>query len=182
MLIILNGPPGCGKDTLANRLVRDHGFVTACFKHDLYQQTADYYGLAVDAVKARNENRLLKDLPFVNGLSVRQMLIHVSEDLCKPTRSAGFFGELACERIEQAAVGGSNIVFSDGGFIEEVQELKAFDPIVIRLHREGFTFDGDSRSYVYPPDIQSADVQLVSGEIDKGVADVLVAAEGIFLA
>lgn len=170
MIIILNGPAGCGKDTIANRLLYDHGFLVTCFKHDLYNMTATHYGIPFSQIKARNDDRSLKELPWVDGLSVRQMLIHVSEDVCKPKFGKDLFGRLAAARVCHLPQS-TNVVFSDGGFIEEALALPS--PIVVRLHRDGLTFAGDSRSYLDSPLVKCVDVHLEEGSIDKAVADVL---------
>lgn len=164
MIIVLNGPPGCGKDTLA-QLLTAYGFTRTEFKHDLYVKTAEYYGIPLSVFKERHENRELKELPFKQGLSTRQMLIHVSENVCKPTHGQDYFGRLAAARCAEIE---GDIVFSDGGFEEEVKAL-GDNVMVIRLHREGFTFDGDSRNYLS----EGIDVTLIDDNPNAAVKEIL---------
>lgn len=69
-------------------------------------------------------------------------------------------------------------VYSDGGFISELIPLKGvFDIVcIIRLHRDGFTFNGDSRNYIYPDYLDglwSYDVILHDNEITEGVNKII---------
>jgi len=170
MIIILNGPPGCGKDTIANWL-RDHaGYAKTCFKHALYEATAGHYGIPVTEVIERNENRDLKELPWHQGLSVRQMLIHVSENEIKPKHGKDYFGRKAAARLLGID---RSVVFADGGFIEELQPLKLMfgDRVkVVRLVRDGYDFTGDSRSYLPDPDLV---VTVTPGNIELTARSVL---------
>jgi hypothetical protein len=64
-------------------------------------------------------------------------------------------------------------IFSDGGFIDEVNALAATGMYVIvaRLHRKGYTFEHDSRDYIYPPN--SVDIYLEDDMIHEGVCKLL---------
>lgn len=181
MIVILNGPKGCGKDTIANMLVTKYGWLKTEFKHDLYVETAKQFNIPVEVIRERNERRDLKDIAFDwNGLrflSVRQMLIHTSEEVIKPKYGRDYFGLKAARRVldlRNTELEGKPIVFSDSGFEEERLALidKLREPIVtIKLLREGYKFDSetDSRSYLSCPDCV---VKLVEGKVDEAVESI----------
>lgn len=81
-------------------------------------------------------------------LSIREAMIYVSEIICKPRFGESYFGKARAASIKEGEV----IVDGSCGFVEELQPL--IDRIgnenilLIRVHREGFTFEGDSRNYI----------------------------------
>lgn len=174
--VIFNGPPGCGKDTLANMLVKDGQcvFTKHQFKDALYEHTARHFEVDLDKFIHYARDRILKDTASLAGLggrTPRQALIHVSEDIYKPREGSDYFGKVEAARVRQRArdMGGTvTIVYPDGGFADEVIAIEPeFDLLVyIRLHRDGFDFSADSRDYVHLPDsevLKSFDFQLTDG-------------------
>ena len=92
-------------------------------------------------------------------LSIRQAMIYVSELVIKPRWGEDWFGQQRVREISRYKdVGGnwlpSDIVFCDDScaFVDELTPLIEYlgqeNILLIRIHREGFTFDGDSRSYI----------------------------------
>ncbi len=81
-------------------------------------------------------------------LSVRQAMIYVSEVICKPRWGANYFGESRTNLI----LDGEIIVDGSCGFKEELPPLIAKlgqkNILLIRVHRDGCTFAGDSRSLI----------------------------------
>jgi hypothetical protein len=148
--VILNGPPGCGKDTIAEILEAAYCYTKVAFKDILYKETADHYDFPVEALIQLCTDRESKETPqpFLGGRSPRGALQHVSERIIKPAKGKGYFGEqlaLTC-----AAIPGDCVV-SDGGFVEEVLPLLAtFTNIrIVRLYREGCDFREDTREYLW---------------------------------
>jgi DNA polymerase III delta prime subunit len=177
LAVIFNGPPGCGKDTLAERL-KPYGFQQFAMKEQLYKASADYFGLPVEDFRDMATDRKTKEMPtrkLMKGkwrLSPRQAMILLSEDILKPLYGKSYFGQMTAEECRRAKA--SHVAISDGGFVEEVQPIRMlFDrTAVIRLHREGFDFEGDSRSYLEGlPD--TYDLNLVEGAIDDAVTAIL---------
>lgn len=181
--VILNGPPGCGKDTIARIIAAESDFILHQFKDALYEHTARHFAVDLDKLIHYAQDRVLKDsvsLAGLGGRTPRQALIHVSEDIYKPRYGKQYFGDVEARRVAECArrVSGSlAVIYPDGGFPDEILRVgDAFDfVIVIRLHRNGFDFSGDSRDYVYLPDTEnriSKDVTLFEGEINNGVRTV----------
>lgn len=179
-VVILNGPPGCGKDTIADVFVK-MGAQKLQFKDGLYKATAEVYGLHEDFVKLISTKRDMKEVPHpaLGGLSPRQALIHVSEDIWKPQYGSRVFGEM----LSDSAVH-DFVIVPDGGFQDELNAVEAVHNVtVIRLHRKGFTFEGDSRTYAedkwaHYEDTVFKDVHLEDGDIMKAVGDVIKAIQG----
>lgn len=170
--IILNGPPGCGKDTIA-KLMNEYGFHEHSFKRQLYIETARYYGVNEDELVARATVRELKEEVWeATGVSPRNMLIHTSENVIKPRLGKDFFGKAAAQRCQQQS--STLAVFSDGGFAEEIPPLKELYKyvVVVRLHREGFSFGDDSRTYL-DGFIGGVDLTLEEGAPEKAVREIL---------
>lgn len=95
-----------------------------------------------------------KDVPLYKVadlfLSTRQLLIHVSEKVIKPSFGNDAFGKAMVSQLPENGV----VFVSDSGFSEELQpvinHVGADNVLVIRLHRDGCTFEGDSRDYLTP--------------------------------
>lgn len=182
MILILNGPPGCGKDTIAKILRDEYRAVVTTFKHSLYKETADYYNINSTVVQDLCSSRKTKDIgaDVFDGKTPRQALIYVSENVIKPKYGKDYFGKCAAKRITEAkqiAIIPINfIVFSDGGFVEEILPLQEIDDVlVIHLHGRG-DFSNDSRNYIVAPGlIHHTDVNLVTGEPRLAARHVLQA-------
>lgn len=82
--------------------------------------------------------------------TLRQALIADSEDFLKQRYGNDIFGRLAVQRMFSSAH--SLILFSDCGFQPEVEHvIRAVgrsNCLLIRMHREGRTYEHDSRSYL----------------------------------
>lgn len=180
--VILNGPPGCGKDTIANMLADESNgaflnsqpITKLQFKDALYEHTARHFQVDLDKYIHFASDRELKDsksLAGLGGRTPREALIHVSEDIYKPRYGNDYFGKVEANRVRELAgrLGGIiNVVYPDGGFPDEVLAVESeYDYLLyIRLHRDGFDFSRDSRNYVYLPDTEtrkSFDVNLIDG-------------------
>jgi len=183
--VVLNGPPGCGKDTLANLVcglsvdVKKHQF-----KDALYEHTAKHFQIDLDKFIHYASDRSLKDstsLAGLGGRTPRQALIHVSEDIYKPREGSDYFGKVEVARVEELygnLDSSITVIYPDGGFPDEVECIDScFDAVlVVRLHRDGFDFAGDSRNYLYLPNTpkrMSCDMTVFDGEEKRQAADLL---------
>lgn len=167
-IIITNGPPRSGKDTLCNLIlegITGHDLIPLSYKKTLYVGVARRYGLSVEAVFQMNADTLIKDEPcsIFDGLSVRQALIYESENVIKkkygPQGVAIQTFKLLEEEYGKERLKNAVLYCSDGGFNSELQAAYDFfgigveDVYIVRLLREGCSFKGDSREYLKLPDI-----------------------------
>lgn len=161
--ILFNGPPGSGKDyavkTLMQRLT-EAGFyaVHNQFKDKLIELTCAVYSFPrdewdriYDGYDDIEQGRRNKEVPIerLDGKSMREALIHVSERVIKPAMGKDYFGRSAAANLTQGAVN----LFSDSGFLEETTPVAAAtdDLLVIRIHADGIDYKGDSRGYLSWP-------------------------------
>ncbi|CCI88872.2 hypothetical protein BN109_033 [Yersinia phage phi80-18] len=185
-VILLNGPPGCGKDTISNGLwgastIAGKQFKQMEIKRELFQQVFKYFHLDLEEQRDFYElynSRETKELPCgrLDDLSPRGAMIYVSEEVCKPEYGNNFFGKEAAHRLlEHWRSGAKLAVFSDGGFREEVQELaKVANLFVVRLHGRG-DWGNDSRSYLDTTGLDvwaEHDLTLVDGKAADAVRTV----------
>lgn len=164
-VILLNGAPYCGKDTLAKQLLRlidNSEFMT--FKTPLYLRMSEKFNLPLETVIEICTGKP-KELPhpLLNGKIPRQELIYISEQEIKPKYGSGGVAELAANAILDTEDYGPKVfIFPDSGFDAEKNTLKTIlshfglsNLYVIRIEREGCTFDAvkDSRKYLDNPDL-----------------------------
>jgi len=147
-VVILNAPPMAGKDTLANHLAFKHGCKHVMFKSRLIEMVKVVYGLNNSEFRQLTSRRF-KEVGHekFNGMSAREAMIDMSENIIKPNFGNNYFGQSLLSDLSN----GVNIV-SDGGFISEVESIVdavgADNVLVLKIIRDGFNFDGDSRSYL----------------------------------
>lgn len=150
-IIVMNSAPNTGKDTAADYIAEKYQAQHLRFKDGLYKVAAMVAGISVERMKLLATERSVKEIPccyFVVGssrVSPRQWLIHVSENVVKPLLGKDFFGKQLAQSITSDLV-----VISDSGFESEIIPLleAGHDVYVFRIERDGYTFAGDSRSYL----------------------------------
>lgn len=159
-IILFNGPPSCGKDTLAN-------MIAAKLEADMHKVYVEKFAAplkrAACAIYCNGDNALFaeQDLPQnknkVNNLffgkSCREVQIATSEVFLKQLHGSRVFGQLLASTIRQKSKKLDDIfLISDSGFRDEAEELVdqfgEGNVLLIKLFREGTTFEGDSRSYI----------------------------------
>jgi hypothetical protein len=172
--VILNGPAGSGKDTIAKAYkekyeIKEMPVHIMAFKDALYKAAFKIFSSVLDwhAFKMLCTHRVLKEEPtdVFFGMSPRQMLIHVSENIIKPLYGNDYFGR----KVVEAAEGLEGIILlTDGGFHEEINPLPETTTTIVQVHREGCDFVGDSRTYI---DIWKFNIQELhnDGTIDDTV-------------
>lgn len=93
---------------------------------------------------------------FTVNLSIREALIYMSEVVVKPRVGSAYFGVARALSVQanEIIVDDSTAAFYVNGEIkcDEVEPLLdrigAENTLLLRIHRDGFTFEGDSREYV----------------------------------
>lgn len=180
-VIILNGAPGIGKDTIAEIIARKWDYKILSFKSPMFDIARSMLG-NIDfrrfAVRYHDRSRKEVKCDFLGDLSPREFLIHISENFVKPTLGKKQFGKLLCDSVVNSPV---SCVVSDGGFDEEVEHIAAHDSVnvfVVRLHRDGMTFEGDSRKHIRRPDLicetyHEFDFDMTTGEPEDDAQKIL---------
>ena len=88
-----------------------------------------------------------KKCEALNGMSRREAMIYVSEEIIKPKHGKSYFGKMVSEEVEDNV----HYAIADGGFIEEleplVERVGAENIVIVQLTREGHDYSSDSRRY-----------------------------------
>ena len=180
--ILLNGPPGSGKDTLAKMISDQYGYAVKGFKDQLYEDTAKYFNIPVEELKARHADRNLKEIPWDRlhmrkplehiKVSTRDALIFISESVYKPVFGEDIYGIAAVNSCTLLNL--TNVVFADSGFRDEAERIiDSFRKVFIfQLHRTGCSYVGDSRGYL--TDLpQMHTLMLEDGKPEKAVKQIM---------
>ena len=168
MIVIFNGPPGSGKDEAASLFKEKFGFGNLSFKYQLFKQTMKHFEVNEEWFMEGYENREIKEKQehALNGMSRREAMIHVSEDIIKPKEGKDYFGRMVAEEIED----GKHYAIADGGFVEElrplIERVGAENIVIVQLARFGCDYSSDSRRYFNGNVIKEYVVNSVS-HIDK---------------
>lgn len=195
-VVLLNGPSKCGKDTVAQHLVPYLAFASMKFAAPIKRMAAALLDMDVAAIERHKEaefNILCKETRLEDGAfgseryeygekdTLRRLLIRISEEFLKPTYGNTFFGRIAVRELQRSNY--SLIIFTDCGFVEEtstvIRQIGMGNSILIRLHREGCNFEGDSRSYLGNIAGENRDIEN-NGPIAHTAAQVAVAIRNYF--
>lgn len=160
-LIMFNGPKGSGKDEAVRWCqdwVLDSTSKHVKMAHPLYYSIQEMFGLDDE-----RWNRLYNDCKEVPrselyGMTPRQALIWLSEEVVKPKFGSDFFGQIAgktsLEFFDEEPSG--VVLMSDAGFNDEVgalvERVGSDRSFLVRLCN-GSDFSGDSREYVHPDQV-----------------------------
>jgi hypothetical protein len=170
--IILNGPSGTGKSTLiakglmwrfkmlneayAKGEMLEEGYegfkpleyqlrvVQDSFANPLKHFIASTLGVPYAELKKNTMNAIL------NGYTPREFFIHLSEKYIKDRYGDDAFGRWLEHRILRLDPLPNLVIIDDGGFYEERSALGAYARVV-RITREGKTFEGDNRNFLSDP-------------------------------
>lgn len=152
-VLILNGPPGTGKDE-ACLCLQKLGYEHLSFKEELFKETCRFFGVSREWFMKDYNNRAVKEKAVpeltLDGVefSRRDAMIYTSEKYIKPKYGKDYFGLQLAKHITETGL----FCISDGGFQEElspiINKFGAESIIIIQLTREGCDFSSDSRRYL----------------------------------
>ena len=149
-IILVNGPPSSGKDTLADYMERAFGAEHIKFAAPMYNAIPQLFNLSPLTWKILYEEA--KEIPqkSLGNHSPREAMIWLSEQAMKPHFGIDIFGKLLANSLPRYEK--ELFVISDSGFAPEAQVvLDGLGPdriLLLRLQRQGCDFSQDSRSYI----------------------------------
>lgn len=150
-IVLLSGPPRCGKDTGGAILQRNFGFSLLKFSAPLKRAIPAF--LDEDELTLERYKDVRGHFPDFPTWSYRDFQISLSEAWAKEQLGEDIFGRLAVKAINKCS--NTLICFTDCGFQVEVNHLlKVFPPediCLIHILREGCSFIDDSREWVHHP-------------------------------
>lgn len=152
--VLLNAPPGAGKDTAAANLVPYLAFKHLKFAAPIKRMAAALLGCDMRTLEEIKDepNRILRyeNSNTTRDDTPRRLLIALSETLLKPRYGNSYFGNALW--FEACNSGSKVFIVSDCGFESEVSRLISSagksNCLIVRIHREGHDFINDSRSYL----------------------------------
>lgn len=177
--LFINGPPGSGKSTLAEMICSENPstaresfaepiremIYSVFFPSEILDRSVD---LRAGPVKGASLMKLAKlvNLEEVTVLgdtiTVRQTMIDFSEIYMKKLFGNEIFGRLLFNRCVEQTAFYQHFVIDDSGFVEEasyvISRVGTSACHLIRLHRRGCSFSGDSRGYIHLPGVQTFDL------------------------
>ncbi len=163
-VVLLNGPPGSGKDS-GGKTLECIGFKVLKFAGHLKRSVYADHGLPLDLPLEFFDPVKELPQPVFHGKSWRQACIDKSELMMKPAYGQNIFGRLFLRELwQEYRKGETNIAVTDSGFTAEAEALIPYigaeNMLLIRLHAEerGKSFAGDSRNYITLGGIATVDL------------------------
>ena len=150
MCVAFNGPPGIGKDTIADLILKsaDNKVHRGTLATMIREMAAEHYEMPeFPTISSDRETKDTFYPGFPKGIATpRQALIFFSERIIKPIHGADYFAERFAAEMEKYPMS----VMTDLGFDVEAHCLadRIDFNIIVQLHHPEFDFSGDSRSYV----------------------------------
>lgn len=171
-VVVFNGPPGSGKDTISAIVAEKLNAAIERFRCD--DTTRAFFGITPEEWEEMYEIRAHKENPSIvlGGMSPREASIHVHENIYKATFGRDYFGLLTACRIRDGLT-----VITDGGFNEELRAVVnmhgADNVMLIRVTREGTDYSNDSRGFI-DSGICSKTVDFVNFGLAEDVAEEMI--------
>lgn len=161
IVVCLNGPPRCGKDTIGEmfRSMTDLNVEVLKFAEPVKMAAHATISLLsgeqmVHGMEHYNDCKDETNSDFF-GATPREAYISMSEDYCKKLFGEDIFGVAMVRRISRLEKTPDIVVITDCGFDDEVEVLKsAYECRIVQIMREGCDFDNDSRGYLLEQDYE----------------------------
>ncbi|MCS5737354.1 hypothetical protein, partial [Herbiconiux daphne] len=151
------------------------GFEFTSFKEPMFRIAATTLGMEYHEFLECYQDREWKDSPNekLNGRTIRELMIHISETYIKPFLGNDYFGQQAAQFIQRRPWQ-SHFIFGDGGFAPEVEALieGGNEVILVHMYRDGCTFEGDSRTYVLTNSVPRIYTLTNNGTVDEAVDEL----------
>ena len=163
-IIMFNGPPNSGKDTLADELVKILGpkALRSSFALSLKDLVATALFVTVEDVERHKDEAMnvaaggdSMAILALDDVTFRDALIYFSEGFMKPLFGHNIWGKtlsLALKLHMEEQPDTEFCVISDLGFEDELQtfidDYGAENVLVVRVSRHDTSFENDSRHYV----------------------------------
>jgi len=181
-IFLINGPPSCGKDTIARHVAATNksNWGIMKFATPIKEAVAHLYGITQEQQNKIEADEKLKDKKsdLFFGMSYREAIIDLSENYFKKIHGKDVFGKNMLNRIKSIEYS-ANILISDSGFTcEAVPIIEAFgadNVFHIKLERSGCTFENDSREYI---DAESLGIETFT-IVNRDIRKFLVEGHGI---
>ena len=174
-IILLNGPPGSGKDSVGSALKNLYKYSGPVYLEKFANPIRDAAMATFPWLNESNFEESKNKEIFNTNTTLRHWMIDFSERLMKPCFGCQIFGKLLFERIENRAEG--LFIITDSGFELEAQvlikRLGKDNITLIRLQRENKNFSSDSRDYINLP-CPSFDIFNEENKIGKTAYDIYV--------
>jgi hypothetical protein len=189
-VVFVNGPPRSGKDTTAEIAIDYLGDEARIgvikFAQPLRDAMCSLFGIKDEDVELWKQTEL-----SAKRHTGRDVMIALSEVIVKPMLDRCFFGKRAADvalrsSAEVILVTDAGFDYEVASFIDEVKDQAPYCQFtLIQLHRDGCSFEGDSRGYIglnddlaYFSVVNTSlakftrDVQSIMSDIVRGPGDV----------
>ena len=173
-VIMFNGPPGVGKDTLAlyaqslESRSRHVKYIT-----NIKNAVACLFNYPIELMETHKDDG--RHVKF--GRTIRQNIIEVSQAI-RQAYGQDIYGQMLADRLLTMPMQTPYAVVSDLGthaeLVPVVSALGASRVSVIRLHQAGRTFDGDCREYIKNEQTEAKCYDIENPHGDREYAKVLV--------
>ena len=153
------------------------------FKEKLFRLTCEMYSIPYHVFTGEMYTRENKERPYLNlgGLSPREALIKVSEEIMKPAFGEDYFGKALVADIDEDIT-----LVPDSGFMSEfipvVERVGPTNVLVIKLFKDGCTFDNDSREYLDEDELfmmnvctwETINVEGQQKQFEENIAEIVI--------
>jgi len=123
MIIAITGKAGAGKDTIADYLIKEHGYKKISLADPIKRLVKDVFALTDFQVYDRDERE--KPLPQWGGRSVRQLLQYIGTELFRTNIDPDIWVKSLWFNIENSQ---DNYVIPDVRFPNELNYLRSHVP------------------------------------------------------